>query len=228
MPREFRQDALAGHACVWVALMRPGSAPVSDGRARPSLAGALARRLRSPRRALLAIAVVAFVASNLLAVVIALAGALIAVVSGWWVLTERMPRRGVGAAGLGSPPRYLSRWRYSLPVMMASRLWCDWRSRRVCWPSHPARRASRSARILPRLPGHETHRSDSPATSGAHLQPLVRRGQGRESSARSTWRRRSVSRRCFSIAVSTSNSSLAIPSRAGLIALGWRVATQCC
>lgn len=74
---------------------------MSDGLARPSARRRVGATIALAAAGLLAIAVVAFVASNLLAVVIALAGALIAVVSGWWVLTERMPRRGVGAAGLG-------------------------------------------------------------------------------------------------------------------------------
>jgi len=74
---------------------------VSDGHARPSARRRVGATIALAAAGILAIAVVAFVASNLLAVVIALAGALIAIVSGWWVLTERMPRRGVGVAGLG-------------------------------------------------------------------------------------------------------------------------------
>jgi diacylglycerol kinase family enzyme len=74
---------------------------VTGAHVRPSTRRRVGATIALAAAALLAIVVVVLVASNLPAVVIALTGALIAIVSGWWVLTERMPRRGVGVAGLG-------------------------------------------------------------------------------------------------------------------------------
>jgi len=50
--------------------------------------------------ALLVVAVAVLAARNLGFLVLALAGAAVAVAGGWWVITERMPRRLVGVGGL--------------------------------------------------------------------------------------------------------------------------------
>ncbi len=50
--------------------------------------------------AVLVVAVIVFLAHNLLWLVVALIGLAVAVAGVWWVLTERMPRRAVGIAGL--------------------------------------------------------------------------------------------------------------------------------
>ena len=46
------------------------------------------------------VAVIVFLVHNLLWLLVALAGVAVAVAGVWWVLTERMPRRAVGIAGL--------------------------------------------------------------------------------------------------------------------------------
>lgn len=50
--------------------------------------------------AALAVTLVAFVLGNLVWVVVVLAGIAVAVAGGWWTITERLPRRAVGVAGL--------------------------------------------------------------------------------------------------------------------------------
>jgi len=49
---------------------------------------------------LLVVAVLVFLLNNGLELVIALAGVAIAVAGGWWMVTEEMPRRGIGIGGL--------------------------------------------------------------------------------------------------------------------------------
>src|SRR5664279_419625 len=49
---------------------------------------------------LLVVAVLVFLVNNGIELVIALMGLAIAVAGGWWMVTEQMPRRGFGIAGL--------------------------------------------------------------------------------------------------------------------------------
>ncbi len=50
--------------------------------------------------AVLVVELVVFVANNIGWLIVALAGLAIAAAGGWWALTERLPRRAVGIAGL--------------------------------------------------------------------------------------------------------------------------------
>jgi diacylglycerol kinase family enzyme len=50
----------------------------------------------------LAVVLLVFLWRNLLAAVVALAGLVLSVAGGWWVVTERMPRRAMGVVGVGA------------------------------------------------------------------------------------------------------------------------------
>ena len=78
---------------------RPFSAMISDREA-PSLGRRALAVLAMLAAAALVVELVVFVANNIGWLIVALAGLAIAAAGGWWALTERMPRRAVGIAGL--------------------------------------------------------------------------------------------------------------------------------